>query len=636
MKINTYINQAYAKSEIEINYKNSTADPIEIIFEIPLRPEIIFDHFIAKIKDKKIKSKVIESNKSEEKYSDAIAKGNTGITSTYNLEDKICSIKIGNIPPQETLELKCYFVQFLTIQNSFFNLNLIKEFPKIEGFNYYYNEIECKIVIENFSLMNLLKENEIKKSLQNNMNEKQIIEYKYNEFDKILFKTSNMTKPILIRQYNSKLDETNYILNYYYENKSKYYNSFKNNKYPCLFIIIIDQSGSMDDIIKNVSKILKDLIQSFPKNSYYQLIGFGSNCKIYNLKPEINSEENLKKSLEIINTLSADLGGTDLSLPLNHILKNAYSDYKDIYLSKQIIVLTDGDINIGEDIIELINLHNNEFRIHFVGIGDFVNKNLIIKSSKAGNGKYYFINNCKSLKKQVFEILNECTKEYINNYNFITNNQYEVQPINKITYNQESLKYCFIQKGNEENDINIKFNWENLNKKFSENLTFKSNELIKLPEGEELSKLIIDLILKYSINSKKKNIIKLSKKYQVLSKYTTLFSEIEGDKPIENKMNTFIQKYSIEISNYSNFSIEDHSVRRCRKSCYRNSSFRKCFILQSSPIVNECPNLFYSPHRYDSNLSYNKPTTKKNNYGLISVFIVIFLIFICYMINKLI
>ena len=50
--------------------------------------------------------------------------------------------------------------------------------------------------------------------------------------------------------------------------------------------------------------------------------------------------------------------------------------------------MTDGNINIGEDIIELISLHNNEFLINFIGIGDKVNKNLIIEASNAGNETY--------------------------------------------------------------------------------------------------------------------------------------------------------------------------------------------------------------------------------------------------------
>ena len=639
MRVNTHINQVYSQTEVELNYKNSTDSPIEIIVEIPLRKEIIFDHFIAKIKDKIIKSKVIESNKAEEKYNDAIAKGNTGISSTYNLEQKTCCIKIGNIPPKEELNLKCYFIQFLTIKDSFYSLYLIKDLPKIKDVNL--DSIKCMIAIENFSQLIFLKDNkEVKKRYSKN-DEKSIIEYEYDEFDKILFKTNNMTKPLLISQYNDRLNEINYIFNYYYEN-----NTEKNIEYPCLFIILIDQSGSMDDIIKNVSTTLKELIQSFPKNSYYQLIGFGSEYKIYNLKPEINTKKNIKKSLEIISNLDADLGGTDLSNPLNHILKEAYSDYKDICLSKQIIVLTDGDINIGEDIIELIKLHNNEFRIHLIGIGNDINKELIIESSKAGNGSFHFINDYSNLKTQILSILKDCVKEYINNYNFITNKKYyELQPVNKTTYNKESLNYCFIQNGNEENDISINFKWSNLNKNFSEDFIFKKNDIIKLPNGEELSKLIIGLSLKYNIINSKEEEIKISKKYQVLSENTTLYAEIEGEKPIENKMNTFIQKYSIPKVNYVNSlkNLRPDCCYRIMNECYdRIDDYPEysslCYLRKienkSSPNYDDCCFDMCSP-KLDSTFANKKSGKKKNNYAFIGILSVIIIIFICYLINKL-
>ncbi len=50
MKIITSINEIYSKTEIEIEYKNKSGNSIEIIMEIPLRVDIIFNNFIAKIK----------------------------------------------------------------------------------------------------------------------------------------------------------------------------------------------------------------------------------------------------------------------------------------------------------------------------------------------------------------------------------------------------------------------------------------------------------------------------------------------------------------------------------------------------------------------------------------------------------
>ena len=382
------------------------------------------------------------------------------------------------------------------------------------------------------------------------------INYKNNEIENILFKTKNMKNPLLMSQYNPTLNETNYSLNVYIDKENEEKNNEK--KYKCLFILIIDQSGSMYDSIGNVKKTLSDLIESLPPESYYQLIGFGSKFKKYDSQPIKNTEENITKSKEIINSLEANLGGTDLSQPLIDILKTSYSEYKNISLSKHIIVLTDGQINLGDDIVELIKLHNNEFKIHLIGMGNDVDKDSIIDISKVGNGSSHFIDDPFSidLKNKIFEILNYCTQEYINNYSFNLNNKdnikdkilYELQPIYKTIYSNNIINYCFIIENKEkiEDEINIIFNWENFGKKNKKEYLFKSSDILILPQGDDLSKLIIGLSFKYNIIKDKKEQINFSKKYQVLSKYTTLFSEIEKDNnetSTKDEMKTYEKKY---------------------------------------------------------------------------------------------
>ena len=146
MKVSTFINEIYSTTEVELSYKNSQKEPIELIIEIPMKVEIVFNYFIAKIKDKIIKSKVIESIKAKEKYNDAIASGNTGITSDYDIKKKICSLKIGNLPSNETLDLKFSFIQFVTIKDSFYSINIIKDFPTINDLDL--RNLEGKIIIE--------------------------------------------------------------------------------------------------------------------------------------------------------------------------------------------------------------------------------------------------------------------------------------------------------------------------------------------------------------------------------------------------------------------------------------------------------------------------------------------------------
>ena len=198
MKVIAYINEIYSKTEIELSYKNEEENPIEIIVEIPLRVEIIFNYFTAKIKNKIIKSKVIESNKAEKKYNDAIASGNTGIASSYDSSKKICSLKIGNLPKGEILNLKFSFLQFTKIKDSYYYLNLIKDFPFISDVKT--KEFEGKIIIETSSkIIDLITKNFSNENIDiiqkySKKNKKCEIDYNKDSLEKILFQTVNMEK----------------------------------------------------------------------------------------------------------------------------------------------------------------------------------------------------------------------------------------------------------------------------------------------------------------------------------------------------------------------------------------------------------------------------------------------------------
>ena len=356
--------------------------------------------------------------------------------------------------------------------------------------------------------------------------------------------------PLLISQYNPKLNETNYAFNVYIENSNEKLNE---KKYQCLFILIIDQSGSMSNSNGTVCKTLSNLIESFPHESYYQLIGFRTNFIKYDSHQIKNTKGNINSSKEKINSLKADMGCTNLSQPLIDILKTNYSDYNNISFSKHIIALKDGELNLGVDTVEIIKLHNNEFKIHLIGIGDSVDKNSIIDLAKAGNGSSHFIEDTFSieLNNKIFDILNQCTQEYITNYFFNFNNKennknkilYELQTVNKTMYTNNIISYCFIKENKDKDkdetkvhikideDINIIFNWENLGKKYTKEflLNYDKNDIVILQQGDDLSKLIIGLSFKYDIIKAEQEQIIFSKKYQVLSKYTTIFSEIEND-----------------------------------------------------------------------------------------------------------
>jgi hypothetical protein len=75
--------------------------------------------------------------------------------------------------------------------------------------------------------------------------------------------------------------DTDLDMNYYQK-----YQSNEKTDTPSLFIFLIDQSGSMaGSSMRLVSESLLFFLQSLPKDSYFQLIGFGSTFKKINDKP---------------------------------------------------------------------------------------------------------------------------------------------------------------------------------------------------------------------------------------------------------------------------------------------------------------------------------------------------------------
>ena len=94
-----------------------------------------------------------------------------------------------------------------------------------------------------------------------------------------------------------------------------------------------------------------------------------------------------------------------------------------------------------------------------------------------------------------------------------------------------NLNYI-INDGNNNNKINLEINYLLNNEKIDKKYEMTS---IKLPDGEELSKLIINNYLNNSIlNDEEK--INLALKYQIFTKNTSLYAEIELSNKITEEM----------------------------------------------------------------------------------------------------
>ena len=151
-----------------------------------------------------------------------------------------------------------------------------------------------------------------------------------NDYSPILsfeFQIKDFKKPKLYKQYDPINDETTYLLSYFktIQDEDNNNNELIKN-YPGLYYFVIDQSQSMAGYpISLVKKTLKVFIQSLSKDSYFLLIGFGSNYRPYSYKPLLYTKENANKTIKDIQNLKGNMGIIDLFQPLQFI----YNNYKE-------------------------------------------------------------------------------------------------------------------------------------------------------------------------------------------------------------------------------------------------------------------------------------------------------------------
>jgi hypothetical protein len=390
------VNEVFTKTLVTHKILNNSDKPIELeVYIDRYSDNNIFSSFEAQIGDsKRVKSKVIKEEKAEVKYTDSVASGNAAIYTVIDKKDKNkIIVHIGNIPPKEELTFISEYIQYTESANKFYEYEFFRNVPLmknmgddipsdiIEGVL----EIETKSKIININKKYLCDKMIIKEEKNDKDKNLFIMKYKYEidslktefEIDSLEYilygYSSNKSKNLYIPSskflfnlesnnalfYQKSLknkDEQSFIFNYKItENKNSSSNKNKEDikLNPALFIFLIDQSGSMSGSpIKVASKALLLFLQSLPAGSYYQIIGFGSDYKIYDDIPKEYNQNNLKKSIEIVEKLKGDMGGTDIYSPLEYIYQS--KNYEKVLLPRNIFLLTDGEIWDKKIVLELI------------------------------------------------------------------------------------------------------------------------------------------------------------------------------------------------------------------------------------------------------------------------------------------
>eukprot|EP00038_Savillea_parva_P022345 m.37383 g.37383 ORF g.37383 m.37383 type:complete len:697 (+) comp5524_c0_seq2:203-2293(+) len=196
---------------------------------------------------------------------------------------------------------------------------------------------------------------------------------------------------------------------------------------PCEFLLLVDQSGSMKGLcFERIREAVKLLVRKFPRDCRVNLIGFGQTAFPLWPRSVPGTPENCVKLLDYAERMSTSQGATNLAQALRSVFEphaqgaaapmdttTARSTRMSQTMMKrvpgyerQIIVLSDGELQDGYEVTRLLKKHHYDRRLWLVSFGDRANRVLLDKLAQLGDGGTAYIPSTdKSIQPTVLNLL---------------------------------------------------------------------------------------------------------------------------------------------------------------------------------------------------------------------------------------
>ncbi|EFA84707.1 type A von Willebrand factor domain-containing protein [Heterostelium album PN500] len=516
-------------------YKNSSPNPVEARYQMPLAPGAAVSKFVVTYDDKVLSAKIKEKEAAANKYNDAVASGNQAFLVEKKSNGTFTTM-IGNLPPTKEVTISITIVSEIGthLENLHFGLHRYM-FPKY-SFNLNLNlQVSLSVPIQKIEL------DHYKADIQVD-GKKATIK---------LSETNGVPNNIIavIRPDSSERPA------YFVEKSKDNTYALGINFYPTLevaadevdqcseFIFLIDCSGSMSgSTIEKAKRCLEILMRSLTEKSKFNIWLFGSSFKSQFTESKLYNDQTLEQASVFIKSIDADLGGTELLPPIQAII----SQPVDSQYPRQVFILTDGEVSQRDELVDYVAKEAGTTRIFTLGIGSGVDKLLVEGLSKACRGYFEFIDDNSMMETQVMKLMSIAMEPIIANIQVnwdglpVVQAPKSVRPI----FNHERLFLYGLLESVPENlttktivitadgptgqsiRYEIPVDFKHAQSESNAIHTLTANMIIRDLEEDEKKKK----------DANKDAIVKLGKKYQLISNHTSFVVVAEADKPTEETM----------------------------------------------------------------------------------------------------
>jgi len=393
--IHADIQDLFAKVTVSQTFTNTSAtETLEITYTFPLASSAAVSTFHAEIGGKKVVSKLFEKQMAKDQFDDAISSG-FGAFIGEQAEGNNFKCSVGSLQPNSEVKCVLTYVDRLTYMDNEiqFSLPVLRTSTEVD---FSANIVtSSKLVSVEGDLKNIVIDgHKVTHKIQTD------------EAMTLLITVAEPHTPTAVGELTPSKDGIA-CFSFHPDMSQQEENEEVNSE----VILLIDCSGSMSGgAIKKVNQAVSIILRSLPESCKFNIIDFGSTERRLFGTVQSYSDETLRKAVDANQCRNADLGGTELLRPLGAIL----ADKPTVGFSRQIFLLTDGEVSDRDDCIEVARTQSSSTRIFTFGIGREVDRSLVTEIAKASNGRSEFVdagNMQEAVMRQMNFAMKPCLSE---------------------------------------------------------------------------------------------------------------------------------------------------------------------------------------------------------------------------------
>lgn len=505
-------------SKITQEYKNETAEDLEIIYTFPVGYNTALLGMEAMLGDKKLQGEVVKKAEAEEKYEQAITDGDAAIM-VQESSLGLYTANLGNIKPGETVSVSIHCAKMLSFEQDGIRLAI----PTVIGERYGDPHAAGGLAAHESAKVdkNAKYDFSLKIAIKGDLQPEQVecpthkvqIEQNANEIDVRLDADAFLDRDFVLliknikgqsfAQYAQDEDKWLACASFYPQ-----MDDIENN--PLGLKILVDCSGSMSGVsIAQAQMGLQKILTLLKPDDYVSYSRFGS--KYEHLSKELLpcNSDNLARLNRAIAMTYADMGGTEMEkavLATVNDIKNTGD------APAAILLITDGDIWEVKNLIE--SAKKTGHRIFVIGVGSAPAESVLMELARQTGGVCEFVTPNENMAEAIVRMFHRMRCKAVKNIRM----DWKQQPIwqsnlPNFIYDGETVRSFALFDARPESGPAL--SWQADGKDFVCKIEAASEtsdaDIVKLGRRTQMRQCL-----------SKEEKIAIALKYQLVSKYTSL------------------------------------------------------------------------------------------------------------------